>query len=195
MVPYVCFGMRWEHDKSPEMFFEAVRLLKLQGADFRLNVLGQSFGRAPEVFGWARDYFSDRIDHWGHIDSRADYAAALANADVVVSTAQHEFFGIGVVEALAAGAYPLLPARLAYPEILHQVWRVPNSICTMAAASNWRQDCASWPRTSHAVAGARNRRRFSKRPARCSVGSSVAWQWTNHLRRWCDVRTAMRKFA
>ncbi len=44
--------------------------------------------------------------------------AALLDADVVVSTALHEFFGIGVVEAIAAGAFPLLPRRLAYPEVL-----------------------------------------------------------------------------
>ncbi len=35
-----------------------------------------------------------------------------------MSTAQHEFFGISAVEALAAGAYVLLPNRLAYPEVL-----------------------------------------------------------------------------
>ena len=34
-----------------------------------------------------------------------------------VSTAQHEFFGLSAVEATLAGAYPLLPERLAYPEI------------------------------------------------------------------------------
>ena len=42
----------------------------------------------------------------------------MAQADVVVSTADHEFFGIGIVEATAAGAVPLLPRRLSYPELL-----------------------------------------------------------------------------
>ena len=42
----------------------------------------------------------------------------LSNADVIVSTAHHDFFGVSVVEAISAGAYPLLPRRLAYPEIL-----------------------------------------------------------------------------
>jgi glycosyltransferase involved in cell wall biosynthesis len=39
----------------------------------------------------------------------------------VVSTAEHEFFGIAVVEAMAAGAFPVLPDRLVYPE------RIPDS--------------------------------------------------------------------
>jgi glycosyltransferase involved in cell wall biosynthesis len=39
-------------------------------------------------------------------------------ADVIVSTAIHEFFGISVVEAIAAGVYPVLPRRLSYPELL-----------------------------------------------------------------------------
>ena len=46
------------------------------------------------------------------------YLKILSEADIIVSTAIHEFFGISVVEAIAAGAYPLLPKRLAYPEVL-----------------------------------------------------------------------------
>jgi hypothetical protein len=39
------------------------------------------------------------------------------DADVIVSTAIHEFFGIGMLEGAAAGAVPILPKRLAYPEV------------------------------------------------------------------------------
>jgi len=114
----ILWAARWEHDKNPETFFEAVGLLAARGVDFRISVIGQQFREVPPVFSEARERFADRIDRWGFQETRREYESTLAEADVVVSTAIHEFFGIGMVEAMAAGARPLLPRRLAYPEIL-----------------------------------------------------------------------------
>jgi glycosyltransferase involved in cell wall biosynthesis len=114
----VLWVARWEHDKNPEIFFQALKALKWAGAEFRLSVLGQQFLEHPPAFDWARQYFYFHIDWWGYQPNRHDYDDALAEADVVVSTADYEFFGISTVEAIAAGAYPLVPARLAFPEIL-----------------------------------------------------------------------------
>ncbi len=108
---------RWEHDKNPEDFFGALRLLS-PDVDYRISIIGPQFNSIPEVFTRAQIEFADRIDRWGYQPTGDEYRAALADADVIVSTAGHEFFGIAVVEAIAAGAYPLLPRRLAYPEIL-----------------------------------------------------------------------------
>jgi glycosyltransferase involved in cell wall biosynthesis len=94
-----------------------MKVLKETGVEFRLSVIGEQFRDAPEVFDWAKDFFADEIDRWGYQESLAEYRAALIEADIVVSTANHEFFGISMVEAIAAGAYPVLPKRLAYPEI------------------------------------------------------------------------------
>jgi hypothetical protein len=52
------------------------------------------------------------------VESRAEYCRALVEADVAVSTARQEFFGISAVEAAYAGCAPLLPDRLSYPELL-----------------------------------------------------------------------------
>ena len=109
---------RWEHDKNPEDFFEALKTLENRGVEFRISVIGEQFREAPAVFEWAKDYFKDRIDRWGYQQGRDEYVQTLVDADVVVSTARHEFFGVSIVEAIAAGAYPVLPNRLAYPEIL-----------------------------------------------------------------------------
>ncbi|NLW83540.1 MAG: DUF3524 domain-containing protein [Phycisphaerae bacterium] len=119
--PRILWAARWEHDKNPEDFFAAVERLANAGLEFRMSVIGEQFRDAPAVFERAKVQFADRIDRWGYQSSRQAYADALAEADIVVSTANHEFFGIGVLEAIAAGAYPLLPRRLAYPGILAHI--------------------------------------------------------------------------
>jgi glycosyltransferase involved in cell wall biosynthesis len=114
----ILWAARWEHDKNPEAFFAAIERLEKRGADFRLSVIGEQFRDVPPVFAAARKQFAHRIDDWGYLQSREDFIAAITNVDVIVSTARHEFFGIAVAEIVAAGAYPLLPQRLAYPELL-----------------------------------------------------------------------------
>ena len=114
----ILWAARWEHDKNPEDFFEANKILKEKNIPFRLSVIGQRFQDQPEIFDQAHHSFQHHIDYWGYQEGRDDYERVLTEADVVVSTANHEFFGISVVEAIAAGAYPLVPNRLSYPEIL-----------------------------------------------------------------------------
>lgn len=115
---HILWAARWEHDKGPETFFRALEILADSGTGFQLSVLGERFPQEPEVFERARKAFGEKILHWGFLASREEYLDVLATADVAVSTARHEFFGIAVVEAIAAGCFPLLPRRLAYPEIL-----------------------------------------------------------------------------
>ena len=114
----ILWAARWEHDKNPGDFFAALKILVERCVDFRVSVIGEQFREYPAMFDLARDVFKDHISRWGYQESRSEYAAALTEADVFVSTANHEFFGISTVEAIAAGSYPLLPERLSYPEIL-----------------------------------------------------------------------------
>ena len=114
----ILWNHRWEFDKQPEAFFAALEKLAVRGADFRVLVCGESFREVPEVFARARAALGARAEHFGFVASRAAYLVLLARADIVVSTAAHEFFGIAVLEACAAGCMPLLPARLSYPELV-----------------------------------------------------------------------------
>lgn len=113
----ILWAARWEHDKNPEDFFAAIGRLKDRDIPFRISVIGEQFREVPEVFAKARSRFADHIDRWGYQRDRAEYETALHEADVFVSTATHEFFGLSAVEASLAGAYPLVPWRLAYPEV------------------------------------------------------------------------------
>jgi glycosyltransferase involved in cell wall biosynthesis len=113
----ILWAARWEHDKNPEEFFAAIALLRARQIPFRISVIGEQFREVPEVLARARERFADHVDRWGYQPDRADYEAALLEGDVFVSTAGHEFFGLSAVEATLAGAYPLVPRRLAYPEV------------------------------------------------------------------------------
>ncbi len=115
---HILWAARWEADKNPSDFFKALRLLRKHKIDFRLSVIGENASRTPDVFTGAGEEFAAQTVNWGYVDSREKYLEILADADIIVSTAVHEFFGISVVEAIATGAYPLLPRRLAYPEVL-----------------------------------------------------------------------------
>lgn len=117
--PVVLWNHRWEYDKDPGAFFDALRAAVDAGVGFDVAVAGERYTTEPPEFGDARAWLGDRVVHWGTA-SDDDYPGLLAGADVVVSTARHEFFGVAVVEAVAAGALPLLPARLSYPELVPQ---------------------------------------------------------------------------
>jgi glycosyltransferase involved in cell wall biosynthesis len=116
--PAILWNSRWEYDKQPAAFFAALEGLEARGVPFRLLVAGEHIDPQAPDFVAARERWAHRIDHWGYAPTRAAYAALLRRADVVVSTAIQEFFGIGVVEALYQGCAPVLPRRLNYPELL-----------------------------------------------------------------------------
>jgi glycosyltransferase involved in cell wall biosynthesis len=131
--PIVLWNHRWEYDKDPAAFFAALAQLADEGVPFGLIVAGESFQTVPAEFEAARQRFADRIVWFGTAPADA-YPDLLRRADVVVSTAHHEFFGVAVVEAVAAGALPVLPRRLSYPEL------VPDPADTMLPAG--RSDTA-----------------------------------------------------
>jgi glycosyltransferase involved in cell wall biosynthesis len=80
--------------------------------------VGEAVRRWPRAFEEARRRLADRLVRFGYIPDRKDYEEQVRRSDVVVSTAVHESFGLPVIEAVAAGCFPLLPARLSYPEIV-----------------------------------------------------------------------------
>lgn len=114
---------RWEHDKNPEEFFAAVSRLAREGLDFEVAVAGQSFAETRDVMREAAEALGPRLVHCDEPSTRAEYAALLAGSDVAVSTATNEFFGLAMIEACHAGAYPLVPDRLAYPELYPAEYR------------------------------------------------------------------------
>lgn len=114
----VLFPHRFEHDKQPLRLLRAVRDLLEGGAELELVLLGERATKLPDGLGDELEALTPAIAHDGYLPSRDDYLALVGSSDLVVSTADHEFYGIAVAEALASGCAPLLPNRLAYPEVL-----------------------------------------------------------------------------
>lgn len=102
---------------NPTLFFNTLYSLSSGGCRFRVSVIGEVFSEIPAIFNEAREKLAPHIAHWGYQPSRAAYVSVLQSADVVVSTADHEFFGVAMLEGVIHGCYPLCPNRLAYPEI------------------------------------------------------------------------------
>ena len=113
--PLVLWNQRWEYDKGPAEFAAAITALAAGGHEFDVALAGERFADEPPEFAALRSTLGERLVHDGHADTEA-YRRLLRSSDVVVSTAHHEFFGIAVAEAVHAGAFPVLPRGLVYPE-------------------------------------------------------------------------------
>ena len=119
--PLVLWNQRWEYDKGPDEFARAVTALADDGVPFDVALAGERFVDEPPAFVELRRRLGDRVVHAGWAEPE-EYPRLLRSADVVVSTAHHEFYGIAVVEAIGAGAFPILPNRLVYPERIPPEW-------------------------------------------------------------------------
>lgn len=120
--PLLLWNHRWEFDKNPKTCLEGLVALSKSGATFRLALCGLQFSRAPEVFERTRLALAQHTVQWGEASS-SRYVELLEEADVVLSTAHQEFFGVSVVEAVHRGARPLVPDRLAYRELWPATFR------------------------------------------------------------------------
>ena len=116
--PLIVWNHRWEYDKNPKAFFDALDRVDRMGIDFKLALLGENYQVKPKAFVEAKSRFGDKIVQYGFARSKDDYMAWLKKGFVVISTANQENFGIAMVEAMRQGCLPLLPNRLSYPEIL-----------------------------------------------------------------------------
>ena len=109
---------RFEHDKGGDSLLLILRILEQLDFSYELALVGQQFRHSPTAFEIIKTEFKHRLQQFGYIESRQAYLQMLNGADVILSTALHEFQGLAVLEAVAAGCLPAVPHRLVYPEVL-----------------------------------------------------------------------------
>lgn len=113
----IIWNHRLEWDKNPEFLLEIGKQLVEENINFKLHICG-STQHSPRLQHEFEVALGDKVRFWGKIETREEYVNRLQQCDIVISTAIHEFFGVSVLEAIAAGCYPLLPDRLSYRELI-----------------------------------------------------------------------------
>ena len=115
-LPLLVWNHRWEYDKHPTGFFNALFRLQSEGIDFRVAVLGKHYKNAPAIFQKAKHTLTTEIVQFGKAKRFEDYAKWLWKADILPVSNHQDFFGQSVVEAMYCNCFPILPNRLSYPE-------------------------------------------------------------------------------
>ncbi len=111
----ILWNHRWEYDKAPELFYAALKHLKSASVPFELALLGDRAASTHEILKKIQSEFAGHIRVNDRV-SRSNYEHWLGKSRIVVSTAIHEFQGLAIMEAVSAGAFPVVPDSLCYPE-------------------------------------------------------------------------------
>ena len=128
--PHLLWNHRWEYDKGPDRLL-LLEQLKERAMPFRISVVGEGFrSRRKHLTGFTGT--SGHIEHWGFLERRADYDRLLGRADIVLTTALHDFRGWRCWSWL--WCLPLAPDRLAYREYVPPQCRYTSIESTAAEA-------------------------------------------------------------
>jgi glycosyltransferase involved in cell wall biosynthesis len=118
----ILWNHRWEYDKAPEVFADALIQLNNSGIDFKLALLGERANKTPDALRRIEMELHDKIIINEKVN-KEEYQQYLSQSSIVVSTAIHEFQGLAIMEAVSAGAIPLVPDDLCYREQYAEVYR------------------------------------------------------------------------
>lgn len=117
------WSARFEHDKGGEGLYRILEALESSSLDYELALTGQQFRNSPPVFERIAQEFGHRLVQFGFVESDDLFRTLQMEADIVLSTAEHEFQGLAVLEAVHYGCLPVVPDRLAYRELYAPAWR------------------------------------------------------------------------
>jgi len=127
----ILWNHRWEYDKAPDVFADALIQLNNLGIDFKLALLGERASKTPDALRRIETNLADKIIVNGNVN-KEQYQDYLSKSSIVVSGAIHEFQGLAIMEAVSAGAAPLVPDDLCYREQYVELYRYkPNNSASL----------------------------------------------------------------
>ena len=85
--PLIVWNHRWEPDKNPGVFLDALMRLHADGLDFRVALMGENFRQEPSEFEAARDRLGPKVVQYGYASDFEAYARLLGSARIIVSSA------------------------------------------------------------------------------------------------------------
>lgn len=111
----IAWVARWEYDKGMDQLLAIADGCAENNIALEWLLLGQQFRQLPASAQQLLERHQATIVHAGFVEKRQDYLNLLSSAQVVLSTSQHEFYGIAMLEAVACGCWPILPKQQVYP--------------------------------------------------------------------------------
>ena len=153
----VIWNHRWDYDKGPATLLQLTAVIQQQQVPIRLHIVGEQFRSQPTEFLQIKQLLERHkqqlncaAGQFGYVEDRSEYYRLLASCDVVLSTALHDFQGLAVQEACAAGCTPLAPDSLVYPEYLDSKFLYGDNGSTaeiaatiLARLQHWQQQKSS----------------------------------------------------
>ena len=112
------------------------RLVREEGVDARLRIVGPPDARYPEAAETARRLgVVDRVERAGYLDD-AGLVQAYRDADVLALLSRYEGFGLPVAEAMACGTPVVCSHAASLPEVAGNAARLvaPDDVAGAAAA-------------------------------------------------------------
>jgi glycerol-3-phosphate responsive antiterminator len=61
-----------------------------------VSIIGETFEDVPDIFYEAKNKLISNIINYGYVQTKDDYYRILAKSDIIISTSNHEFFGVSV---------------------------------------------------------------------------------------------------
>lgn len=94
-ILHLVWPHQWENDKNPQLITETLVELNKRQVPFRASIILEQHQMMPECFEGIKDKLGDKLVNFGFVN-RADYLKCLLDADIAISTAGHEFYGVSM---------------------------------------------------------------------------------------------------